>query len=55
MPNDWILEVLEDLRVFAQQNDLPAIETEIARVIPVARTELTTGAAADTPIRMRQQ
>lgn len=41
MPNDWIIEVLEDLREFAQSNNLPALEIEIERMIPVARAELT--------------
>jgi hypothetical protein len=40
MPNDWILDVLEDLRVFARQNGLPATEAEMERAIAVAREEL---------------
>lgn len=44
MPNDWILDVLEDLRVFARQNGLPATEAEMERAIAVAREELEGGA-----------
>ncbi|MGC9370483.1 MAG: hypothetical protein ACP5DX_13165 [Paracoccaceae bacterium] len=40
MPNDWILDVLEDLRSFARQNGLSAIEAEMERAIAVARDEL---------------
>ena len=42
MPNDWIIDVLEDLRGFARGNALPELEAELARVIPVARAELET-------------
>jgi predicted transcriptional regulator len=46
MPNDWILDVLEDLRVFARQNGLSATEAEMERAIAVAREELEGGARA---------
>ncbi|WP_212525016.1 hypothetical protein [Actibacterium sp. MT2.3-13A] len=42
MPDDWILDVLEDLRAFARLNGLSAIEAEMERAITVARTELGT-------------
>ena len=40
MPNDWILDVLEDLRAFAGKNGLPATEAEMERALAVAREEL---------------
>lgn len=40
MRHEWILDVLTDLRSYAEKNDLPVIAAEAARVLNVARVEL---------------
>jgi len=55
MPNDWILDVLEDLRAFARQNGLPLTEAEMERALAVAREELQGSARpAVLPFHRRQ-
>ena len=40
MPHAWILDVLADLRTYADANDLPAISVAAAQSLEVARLEL---------------
>lgn len=44
MKNDWMLDVLADLRSFADLNDMPRLSRELARVSCVARDEIQTEA-----------
>jgi hypothetical protein len=41
MRHDWIFDVLNDLRRYAEKNDLPNIATETTRLLDIARKELT--------------
>lgn len=43
MTNDWILDVLADLRAFAGKNNLTSLVTELDGVIEVAKVELGVG------------
>lgn len=36
MGHQWIIDVLVDLKSFAQQNELPALADELARVVALA-------------------
>ncbi len=40
MHNDWIFDVLTDLRLFAQQNDLSALAAQVEMTLRVAQAEL---------------
>lgn len=40
MQNDWIFDVLTDLRLFAQQNDLAALAAQVETTLRVAQAEL---------------
>ena len=40
MTNSWMLDVLADLRQFADQNDMPGLAAELTRAGAVARDEL---------------
>ena len=40
MANDWILDVLSDLKTFAQSNGLPALATQLDDATLIAATEL---------------
>lgn len=40
MKNDWILDVLADLRAFAQENDLPKLVAQLEDTSLVAAVEL---------------
>jgi hypothetical protein len=42
MPHTWILDVLTDLRSYAEKNNLPAVAQAAAEVLVVAKTELST-------------
>ena len=48
MSNDWMLDVLDDLRRFAELNDLPRLSRELKRTAGVARAELRPGASQGT-------
>ena len=41
MGNDWILDVLADLRRFAQLNDLPLLAVQLDETAIVANAELS--------------
>lgn len=43
MQNDWMLDVLADLKSFAATNGLAAIEDQLDRTIHVAHRDLTSG------------
>ena len=47
MRHAWILEVLTDLRTYAEGNDLPLIAAAADRTIDVARAEITAVNDAD--------
>ena len=40
MTNDWMIDVLADLRAFAGKNGLPGLEHELGRVLILAADEL---------------
>lgn len=40
MGNDWIIDVLADLRTFAQKNDLPLLAIQIDETALVAQAEI---------------
>lgn len=40
MANDWILDVLSDLRTFARSNGLPALASQLDDATLIAATEL---------------
>lgn len=40
MPNAWIIDVLNDLRVFAEQNGLPGLADQLDDTVIVAASEL---------------
>ena len=42
MQNEWILDVLTDLKTFAQKNDLTALAEQLDDTTLVAATELMT-------------
>jgi hypothetical protein len=44
MADDWIFDVLRDLRSFAQINDLPAFAAQLERAARVAEAEIATRA-----------
>lgn len=40
MKNDWILDVLADLKAFAQSNDLPALSEQLTKSADMAAIEI---------------
>jgi len=46
MKNEWILDVLADLRAFAVSNELPELASQLERTAVVASSELTKGERA---------
>jgi hypothetical protein len=46
MRHDWIFDVLADLRVYAEQNDLPALAAQVAATLRVADLEIWAEASA---------
>ena len=40
MTNDWILDVLADLKSYARKNDLPALADQLDETLLVAATEI---------------
>lgn len=51
MGNMWIIDVLSDLRTFAEENGLPVLAAELQQTSAVAAIELETtiGAASSMP------
>lgn len=47
MADDWILDVLKDLRVFAQRNGFEGLSEHLEQTLDVARQELATRAELD--------
>lgn len=45
MKNAWMLDVIEDLRRFADLNDMPRLHDELSRVATTARREILHGPA----------
>jgi len=41
MANEWIIDVLEDLRSFARVNDMPTLAGELERTLCIALNELS--------------
>ena len=50
MPHAWILDVLSDLRTYAEGNNLPAIALAAAQSFEVAQTEIAAQQSADQDI-----
>lgn len=40
MKDQWVIEVLEDLRRFAEENSLPALAAKVDETLLIARAEL---------------
>jgi hypothetical protein len=40
MRNEWVFDVLSDLRSFAQKNGLPALAAQVEMALSVARAEI---------------
>lgn len=49
MSEQWIVDVLGDLRAFARANDLPVLADQLDEVMVVARVEL-----AQSPVRVER-
>jgi len=49
MRHDWIYDVLNDLRLYAEKNSLPAIAAEAGQMLDIARAELSAQANQDQP------
>jgi len=50
MGNDWILQVLDDLRAYARMNGLPALAAQVEEAQRVAVAELNASAAFDAAL-----
>lgn len=48
MRHSWILDVLNDLRTYAENNSLPAIAAAAAQTLGIAHTEIAAAAGGDT-------
>ena len=53
MKNEWMLDVLADLRTFSEENGLNLTETQIDRVLAVAAAEIAS-MQGTTPIAVGQ-
>lgn len=40
MANDWLIDVLADLKAFAQKNEFAALAAQLDRTVTVATSEL---------------
>ena len=49
MANEWIMDVLADLRTFARQNDLPALAEQLEDSALVAAAEITSQERRQSP------
>lgn len=49
MKNDWILDVLADLRTFAHENELPSLAASIEDTSLIAAAEIT---SAETGVQI---
>jgi hypothetical protein len=47
MPHAWILDVLTDLRTYAEANNLPTIADAAAQALEVAKVELASEKTAN--------
>ena len=47
MRHDWIFDVLQDLRAYAQSNGLPALALKADEALRVARAEMAASALVD--------
>ncbi len=46
MGNTWIIDVIADLKTFAEQNDLPLLSRQLSETSKVAVAEITTTVGA---------
>jgi hypothetical protein len=49
MPDDWIIEVLTDLKVFARQNGMVDLAAQLDTTLAVAQAELARRAGVGHP------
>jgi hypothetical protein len=49
MRHDWIIDVLADLRVYAEENDLPALAVQVNTALQVAELEIGAGTRQTMP------
>ncbi|SEN80078.1 hypothetical protein SAMN05216227_102536 [Pseudorhodobacter antarcticus] len=49
MRHDWIFDVLADLRVYADENNLPALAAQVTTALQVARLEAGAAATQSPP------
>ena len=54
MANEWILDVLADLKTFASNNDLPAVESGLDDLAVVAAAELASNEGTASVIARRE-
>ncbi len=47
MSNEWIIEVLRDLRSFSQQNGLDSLAADLDRTLVTARSEIARDGGAE--------
>ncbi|MEM9707167.1 MAG: hypothetical protein AAF871_00115 [Pseudomonadota bacterium] len=52
MMNDWIIDVLADLKTFADKNDLPSLAAELEKTALVAAAEI---ASSETGVAILPQ
>ncbi|MCU0910810.1 MAG: hypothetical protein MUE98_05520 [Rhodobacteraceae bacterium] len=53
MDDDWILDVIADLKTFAEANDLPFLAVSLNDALRVAEIELASRLAQDPALRER--
>jgi hypothetical protein len=53
MDDDWILDVIADLKTFAEANDLPFLAISLNDALRVAQIELASRLAEEPPLRER--
>lgn len=53
MTNDWILDVLMDLKTFAARNDMRMLASELDVAAAVAKVELRSAAQVETGEKIR--
>ena len=53
MDDDWILDVIADLKTFAEANGLPFLAISLNDALRVAQIELASRVVEDPPLRER--
>jgi len=53
MANDWILDVLADLKTYAKKNGLPALADQLDETLLVAATEIASSEGEAPQVAMQ--